>query len=352
MDFLQSVGGSYAAFTGSTFLERKINSFEYNLPVVVYDIKEKDFDGVKKKAADYFGGEAEVSAEDGSLHKVSEVGYSKMLIVKPLPYTARMRFGFGDVVEIIRRLRDPNGCPWDRAQTYQSIRSCAIEEAYELVEAVDLLDKDKMLEESGDVILQGLFHASIAEDAGDFDFNDVISALAYKLVSRHTHIFGENKAWNADEALMYWDKAKAKEKGQKSIADKLDSVPTTFSALMKANKVQKIIKKTGFDFPSTDDALDKVKEEIAEFVDADGDAEREEEGGDLLFSVVNLLRMHGIDPELALNATTNKFIRRFLYVEKKAKEEGVPLEECGLDKMENWYREYKRIYENNADRQI
>ena len=346
MNFTEMTGGSYAAFSASKFLERKINSFEYNVPVVVYEIDEGVFYEVKQKVEDYFGSAAEVITADGDTKKLKDATFSDTLIIKSVPYIERKRFGFGDLVEIIRRLRDPDGCPWDRAQTYNSIRSCAIEEAYELVEAVELKDKDKILEESGDVMLQGLFHASIAEDSGDFNFNVMISALAYKLVSRHTHIFGAHNAANEEQALNFWEKAKAKEKGQKSIGDKLDSVPKTFSALMRALKVQKIIKKTGFEFPSVENALDKVREETAEFAEATDN--QEEEAGDLLFSVVNLLRMHHIDPEIALNATTDKFIRRFLYVDQKAREAGVALEDCSLETMEGWYQEYKRLYEKTC----
>jgi len=350
MNFETLAGGSYAAFAAETFLERKINSFEYNLPVIIYGINKDNDAAVIAKAKDYFGGDAALTLADGSIHTLEEVPKADTLVIRPRPYTERTRFGFGDVVEIIRRLRDPDGCPWDRAQTCESIRGNAIEEAYELVEAIDLKDRDKLVEESGDVVLQGLFHASIAEDQKEFNFNDVLSGLAYKLVSRHTHIFGENKASNAGEALMYWEKAKAKEKGQKSIADKLDCVPKTFPALLRTLKVQKIIKKTGFEFPSVDDALDKVREETQEFIEALDAQNREEEGGDLLFSVVNLLRMHGIDPELALNATTDKFIRRFLYVEKKANEIGKKPEECSLGQMEGWYQEYKRLFEAHEAR--
>lgn len=350
MDLERLAGGSYAAFTADTFLQRKINSFEYNLPVVIYGIGEEAFAAVMSKALDCFGADAGVTLEDGTVHTLGELSFAPLMIIRARPYTQRTRFGFGDLVEIIRRLRDPDGCPWDRAQTFESIRSNAVEEAYELVEAIDLKDKDKLMEESGDVVLQGLFHASIAEDIGDFNFNDVISGLAYKLVSRHTHIFGENKAADAGEALMYWEKAKAREKGQKSVSDKLDSVPKTFPALLRTLKVQKIIKKTGFDFPTAEDALEKVREEIGEFIEAKDAGDREEEGGDLLFSVVNFLRMYGIDPELALNATTDKFIRRFLYVEKKANELGKRPEDCTLEQMEEWYQEYKRVFERHADR--
>lgn len=350
MSIYETVGDSYAVFGAETFIQRKINNFDFNIPIIIKGINKDNFNSVKAKAIDCFGGSAIVEMGENGQKTLADADFCDTMVIRALPYIQRERFGFGDLVEIIRRLRDPDGCPWDREQTYQSIRSCAIEEAYELVEAVELNDIAKMLEESGDVMLQGLFHAAIAEDKGDFNFNDVVSALSYKLVSRHTHIFGENKADNPEQALDFWNKAKAKEKGQKGIEDKINSVPKTFSALMRALKIQKIIKKTGFEFRAASEALDKVKEETAEFAAAIDRANLEEEAGDLLFSVVNLLRMHSIDPELALNATTDKFVRRFLYIDKMAKQSGLELEACGLEQMEQWYQEYKRLYESNAGR--
>lgn len=256
-------------------------------------------------------------------------------------FLSQENFTFADLIEIIQCLRAPDGCPWDREQTPSSIRTNIIEEAYELTEAIDLNDDEKMCEECGDVILQGVFCAVMRAEKGGFTVDDVINGLCKKLVGRHTHIFGKDKAQNGEEALAFWEKAKAKEKHYGSIEDKLDSVPKTFTALQRANKVQKIIKKTGFEFASVEDAEEKIQEELNEFNRAEG-AEKEKEGGDLLFSVVNVLRMNKIDPEVALTGTTDKFLRRFLYMTKRARELGQNIEEMPVEKQEELYQEAKQ----------
>ena len=336
---------SFTYFTAADFTERKIRNFECNIPIIIDGITEELFETVKKKILTNFGADAVIvimnDRGESEEKAASELSYAPRLIVKGADFTARDHYTYGDLLEIIARLRDPDGCPWDRAQTHESIRSCAIEEAYELAEAVDLRDRDKMVEESGDVMLQGLFHASIAEEEGLFTANDLIDNLCRKLIFRHTHIFGDKKAADADEALKNWEQAKAVEKGYRGIEDKIASVPVTFGALMRAYKVQKIIKKTGFDFATPSDAEAKITEEVAEFDKAATQAEREKEGGDMLFAVVNTLRMYDIDPETALNGTTNRFIRRFLYVEKKCREAGVELTKEDIDVMEKFYQESK-----------
>ncbi len=333
MEFIKNLYEEYSGVNVikyEKFLERKINSFETNIPLVITEIIESE--ELHKKLNDIFG-KREYTFENNTC------------IVLPIVVTERKQFTFGDLTEIIWRLKDKDGCPWDRAQTLKSIRNNCIEEAYELVEAVDLDDNAKICEEAGDVLLQGIFNGIIAEDDERFSLNDVVSGICYKLISRHTHIFGEQKATNAEEALRCWEQAKAKEKNQKSTIDKLESVPKTFSALLNAQKIQKIIKKTGFDFPSIDGAVEKVYEEINEFLTAKTDVEREKEGGDILFSVVNLLRMSHIDSELSLNGTTNRFKTRFSYVVKKAEEMGKKVEELTLEEMEMYYQEYKKEFE-------
>ena len=320
---------SFILMKESDFLKRKINNFDANLHLIIYDIE--NHKATKEKIKDYFG-EADIDEN------------SDYIVVKAKDFLERKRYTFGDLVEIIRRLRDKDGCPWDKKQTNLTIRENAIEEAYELAEAVELGDDNKIKEESGDVMLQGLFHAVIAESQDRFNTNDVVSGLCKKLLQRHTHIFGKNKAENSEDALYYWEKAKAEEKSQFTIKDKLDAIPKTYGSVMKALKVQKIVKKTGFEFDSIEDALKKIFEEVEELKEAEG-FEKEKEGGDLLFSVINILRMMNIDPELALNGTTNRFIFRFSFVEKRAKESGKKLEECSLDEMEEWYQESKK-YEN------
>ncbi|HKL73467.1 MAG TPA: nucleoside triphosphate pyrophosphohydrolase [Clostridia bacterium] len=322
--------GDVLVMSASSFLQRENSVLNTNIPLYIYSVldTQKCFDKIKN-----IFGECQTSYEDNTI-----------LAVPNTDFTQKDRFSFADLVEIIFRLRDPDGCMWDRAQNNMTIRTNAVEEAYELVEAVELNDNVKICEESGDVLLQGVFNAIIAEQENRFSLNDMITNLCIKLVTRHTHIFGKDKAYSKEDALVFWEKAKSTEKEQKSVNDKLNAVPATFSALLKANKVQKIIKKTGFDFPSVEEAVKKIYEEIDEFLQEDADQEKE--GGDLLFSVVNVLRMLDIDPEIALMGTTNRFIRRFEYVVKKATEQNKKVEELSLDEMESYYQEYKKI-ENN-----
>ncbi len=333
---------SFTYFIANDFLERKIANFECNIPIIIDNISEEQFSAVKEKLIFNFGKSGIVIVGDEEI-SIDSLEYSPKITVKPGDFVSRNYYTFGDLQEIIRRLRDPDGCQWDKAQTNATIRNNAIEEAYELAEAVDLMDREKMVEESGDVLLQGLFHASIAEESGFFTPVDIINGICHKLISRHTHIFGDNKAQNAEEALKFWEQAKAVEKGYGGLKDKIDSVPVTFGALMRAYKVQKIIKKCGFDFDSADDALKKLYEEIEEMTGATNDVEREKEGGDVLFAVLNVLRFLKVDPELALSGTTNRFIARFLYVDEKARELGFELKAENMDLMTKYYDEAKKV---------
>lgn len=321
---------AYTIMKAEVFLTRQRNCFDTGIPLIVTDVTGENLDKVKKKTDEFFG---EVEWTEGE-------NYVK---ITPKPLFEKTRFGYGDLLEIIRRLRDPDGCPWDRKQTPKTIRTNIIEEAYELVEAIDSEEEEKIREECGDLLLQGVFCSVMTEEEGGVKNSDVITALCQKLIGRHTHIFGKDKATDAESALYFWEKAKAAEKGQKTVEDKLDVVPKTFTALQRANKVQKIIKKTGFEFPDVKDALDKIREEIKEFSEAEG-TEKEKEGGDMLFSVVNVLRMSGIDPEVALNGTTDRFEKRFRYVIKKAEEQGKKVEDLTLEEMEEFYNESKKFY--------
>ncbi|MFA5449449.1 MAG: nucleoside triphosphate pyrophosphohydrolase [Clostridia bacterium] len=341
---------TFALYSANDFLKRQAVQFELNIPLIITSITNENSNDIAKKLLDLFEANTTLAVLLGSeVFKVALdkfEGLADAIFIEGQPFTQRKRYTFGDLVEVIRRLRDPNGCQWDREQTHKSIRGNAIEEAYELVEAIDLDDKDKILEESGDVFLQGLFHAVIAEDRGAFNTNDMVSNLCQKLVFRHTHIFGDNAANNADEALSFWEKAKAKEKGQRSVSDKIDSVPKTFSALMRAHKIQKIAAKAGFDFSIADQIAEKVLEELDELKNAYSKENMEEEAGDLLFAAVNLVRFLKIDPEVALNRTTAKFVNRFTYVDKRAKENGGAVTDFSDEVKEGWYREYKELYEN------
>lgn len=250
-----------------------------------------------------------------------------------------------DLRNIMARLRGENGCPWDRVQTHESLKRSMIEECYEAIEALDNHDDKMFSNELGDCLLQIVFHARIAEERGAFNFDDVVNEICTKLISRHTHIFGEAKADNAEEALAEWEKQKKSEKGLKSFTDALKDVPKNFPALIRAEKIQKKAAKAGFDWNDISGAEEKLYEEISELKEALKSANQDEineEYGDLLFAAVNVGRFANSDPELSLTAATNKFISRFEKMEKLANEKGKKLDEMSLEEMDSLWNEVKK----------
>lgn len=228
------------------------------------------------------------------------------------------RYGMDDLVRIMEILRAPDGCPWDRVQTHQSIRRNMLEEAYEVAETIDAMDYEHMKEELGDVLLQVVFHSSMANSAGQFDLNDVIDGVCKKLVFRHPHLFGDVQADDPSGALNAWEAAKQVEKGQQTATDTLDAVARSLPALMRAEKIQSKAAKAGFDWKEITPALDKLSEEVGELKKAVAEGSNvEEELGDVLFAAVKVGRFAGKDSELALHATCEKFIRRFEKVENR-----------------------------------
>ena len=252
-----------------------------------------------------------------------------------------MNYTMNDLLEIMKRLRADDGCAWDRVQTHQSIKRSMIEEAYEAIEALDNNDDKMFANELGDVLMQVVFHARIAEERGAFNFDTVVNEVCTKLIERHTHVFGNDKAGNETEALDAWEKNKKKEKGLKSFSDALIDVPKNFPALIRAEKVQKKAKAAGFDWDSIDGALDKVYEELDEVKSANSETVSEE-FGDLLFSVVNVGRFLKVDPEISLTDATNKFINRFVKMEKLADENGKKLDELSLSELDALWEEVKK----------
>lgn len=250
-----------------------------------------------------------------------------------------------DLRNIMERLRGENGCAWDRAQTHESIKRSMIEECYEAIEALDKHDDKMFANELGDCLLQIVFHARIAEERGAFNFDDVVNEICTKLISRHTHVFGEVKAENETEALEEWENQKKAEKGLKSYTDALNDVPKNFPALIRAEKVQKKAAKAGFDWEVITGAEQKLYEEISEFDEAVKCGNREdieEEFGDLLFAAVNVGRFAQADPELSLTAATDKFIARFEKMEKLSNEKGKKLDELTPAQMDKLWNEIKK----------
>ncbi len=211
-----------------------------------------------------------------------------------MDYNKSEKYTFDELVEIIAKLRAPDGCPWDREQTHESIRKSLIEEAYELVEEIDNKNPEKIADESGDVLLQVMLHAQIAKDNGEYDITDVIDILCRKMIHRHPHVFGEVSVNNSDEVLKNWDAIKRDDRSQKSITDELKGVSTYIPTLMRAQKIYKKAKKAGYSYQPSDTA-----------------AKTEEEFGKLLFDISVSAESCGIDPEVALSAYINKFIKEF-----------------------------------------
>ncbi|MBR3791130.1 MAG: nucleoside triphosphate pyrophosphohydrolase [Clostridia bacterium] len=252
-----------------------------------------------------------------------------------------MEYTMDDLLNIMKRLRADDGCEWDKAQTHQSIKRSMIEEVYEAIEALDNNDDKMFANELGDVLLQVVFHSRIAEERGAFDFGDVVNEICTKLIDRHSHVFGNDKAGNEAEALKAWENNKKKEKGLKTFSDALVDVPKNFPALIRAEKVQKKAKNAGFDWENIDGAMDKVYEELDELKSASQETVSEE-FGDLLFSVVNVGRFLNVDPEISLNDATNKFIDRFIKMEKLSEEKGRKLDELSLGELDDLWNEIKK----------
>ena len=253
-------------------------------------------------------------------------------------------YNINDLVKIMKLLRAPDGCPWDRVQTHQSIRQNFIEETYEAVEAIDKDDAELLREELGDVLMQVIFHSVMEEEKGRFDFDDVCNDVCQKLIIRHPHVFGNVEADTPDEVLKNWDAIKMKTKAQENIADSVDDVARSLPALMRAQKVQKRSAKSGMDFKDAEQAASKIPEEQAELFAAIKSADKakiEEELGDLLFSVVNVARFAGVDAEQALYRSTDKFAKRFRNVEELANERGIDMKTADPMLIDSLWEEVK-----------
>ena len=242
-------------------------------------------------------------------------------------------YDVSDLIDIVEILRSPGGCPWDREQDHKSIRRDFLEETYEVIEAINKDDKDLLLEELGDVLLQIVFHTQIEREKGTFQLSDVADGVCKKMIERHPHVFGEINVETSEQVLENWDVIKKRTKQQKNQTESMLSIPREFPALMRADKVQKKASKVGFDWDNVDGAFDKVSEELNELKEAylKGDNENiHEELGDLLFSVVNVSRFVKVDSEEALTNSTDKFINRFSKVEKMADEQGLDMKNTDL----------------------
>ncbi|MFV0517542.1 MAG: nucleoside triphosphate pyrophosphohydrolase [Aminipila sp.] len=246
-----------------------------------------------------------------------------------------------DIVAILRK-----ECPWDKVQTHESLRKCMVEEAYETVEAINNKDFDNLEEELGDVLLQVVFHSGLAKESERFDLISVINKECEKMLRRHPHIFLKETVKTIDKALEKWENVKRNEKGSTDCSSRLNSVPKVLPALMRSYKVQSRAAEVGFDWDDIKEAFYKVKEETEELIEVYTKDDKDsitEELGDLLFSVVNVARFLKIDPEEALNLTSDKFIRRFSFIEETAKSQGKILEDMSLQEMDKLWDKAKEL---------
>jgi tetrapyrrole methylase family protein/MazG family protein len=258
---------------------------------------------------------------------------------------------FQRLVEIMARLRAPGGCPWDRKQTFETIKSYLLEETYEVMEAIDQQDWPAVAEELGDLILQPVFFAEMAREGGLFRIEDSLDAINEKLVRRHPHVFGDAQAETAEDVKVHWDRIKKREKVERgntvtSSTSVLDSVPRSIPALMEAEKVNKKAADHGFEWPDISGVVEKIQEEARELAHAreSGDQQHiEHELGDLLFTVVNLARFLKVDPEQALRKTSARFRKRFAHIEQELAASGNSLEHTSLERMEELWQEAKDL---------
>ena len=258
--------------------------------------------------------------------------------VPAVPMEKRDRYDMDDLVAVMTKLRAPDGCPWDREQSHESLLTNLLEESYEFIGAVRDGDIDHMYDELGDVLLQVVFHAEIARQHGDFDIDDVTSAITRKMIERHPHIFGSVTADTAEQVLTNWEAIKRSQRGIKSVSEAMEDVSTGLSATMRAEKVQHKAAKVGFDFPDVLSALAKVYEEADEVKDclARG-LDPEMELGDLFFSAVNVCRLCDKNPDISLSTSTDKFIRRFHNMENLLKKAGKSIEDLTLSEMDVYW---------------
>lgn len=353
-----SKGAAAAAKAGLCCAYQSVSAYELDralsLPLVVYDISDKSLAGdVKLALTEKFGdGAPACFLSNGEVKKIPlceadrQATYHEhtALVVYDQPLLERKRFTLEDLMEILRRLRAPDGCPWDRVQTHESIRINAIEEAYELVDAIDGDDPDKMCEEAGDVFMQAAFHTLMEEERGNFTLGDVLSGVCEKLITRHTHVFGKDKAAGADGALSVWEKNKMTEKHQTTFSDAVNDVPQCFPALLRAQKIVKRMAKGGWNFQSPENCKKKFSEEAAELAEAVKSGDKQKiagELGDVLMVLAHAAYLLGVDAEQALLDTVKKVAKRYNEWERLVLADGKDVNKLTDEESAAYYRRAK-----------
>jgi len=250
---------------------------------------------------------------------------------------------FTTLVDIIARLRAPDGCPWDKQQTHASLRKNLLEECYEVLEALDEGNSDKLCDELGDLLMQVVLHTQIATEAGEFELGDVVSSITTKLIHRHPHIFGSKKVKDAEEVVLNWEKLKQEERGADT--SMLAGVPEQMPALGYSQEIQRRVAQVGFDWEDIDGVIEKLAEEVSELKQADSQERKAQEFGDLLFTLANIARRLGIDVEAALREANKRFYRRFTYMEEGCRQRGLDFGELPFDEQNALWEEAKRKFQ-------
>ncbi|EOR21863.1 nucleoside triphosphate pyrophosphohydrolase [Cytobacillus oceanisediminis] len=296
-----------------------------------------------------------VTAAGSILEKIKEIELHELdreidlnnltsIYVPPVQEEKLLYKEFSQLRHIIAELRGPNGCPWDKKQTHESLRKYLLEESYELIEAINEGDIDHIIEELGDVLLQVMLHSQVGEDEGYFSIDDVIEGISDKMIRRHPHVFGEEQAESVDDVMKHWQNAK-KQEAKEETESILDGINRAMPNLLQAYELQRKAAKVGFDWLNVEGAWEKVKEEILEFQEelkeANNREQIESEFGDVLFSLVNIARFYKVDPELAIFQTNKKFLQRFSYIEKKVKESERDWSDMSLEELDGFWNEAK-----------
>jgi len=272
------------------------------------------------------------------LDRQQDLDHLSSLYIPPLQHPGSI----ASFEDIVARLRAPDGCPWDREQTHQTLRNHLLEETYEVLEALDADNMEDLQEELGDLLLQILLHAQIAVEDGDFKLIDSVSHIIEKLIRRHPHVFGQVTAKDSEDVLRQWEEIKRAERGAETFKSMLAGISTALPSLSRAMEMQRRAARVGFDWPSREPVVEKVVEEINEFLDAPDRQSQAGEFGDLLFSLVNLARWHDIDAESSLRETTKRFARRFGAIEQYAFDHGLDLQQMNLEEMDSLWERAKR----------
>lgn len=325
------IGQVYDPFSASEVKLTLMDILPYDYPIKIVTAAGSSLENIK-----------EIELHD--LDREMDLNNLTSVYVPPVREEKILYKEFSQLRHIIAELRGPNGCPWDKKQTHESLRKYLLEESYELIEAINEGDIDHIIEELGDVLLQVMLHSQIGVDEGYFSIDDVIEGISDKMIRRHPHVFGEEQAESVDDVMKHWQNAKKKEAKEEKNSI-LDGINQELPHLMQAYELQKKAAKVGFDWPDTDGAWEKVKEEILEFQkeieEATNKEKIESEFGDVLFSLVNIARFYKVDPELAIFQTNKKFIKRFSYIEEKVKETGKEWSQLSLDELDGYWNEAK-----------